>query len=65
MIRVKFRDGSERTFADKLMPNVCLQLCGGGYSTSQTARAMTLQSELAEKKAANLKGIVITVEEES
>lgn len=38
-----------RTFPDSLLPNVCLQVCGGGYTPKQTADATLLQSKVSER----------------
>ena len=38
-----------RQFPDSLLPQICLQVCGGGYTTKQTADAMLLQSKVTER----------------
>lgn len=62
MIRVKHPNGREVTFPDKLRPEICLQLCGGGYSAKQTKAAMLLDATLEEERRATYKGFVITLE---
>ena len=43
-----------RTFPDTLLPQICLELAGGGYTAGQTAKAMRLQSDVLDKGRAKL-----------
>lgn len=38
-----------REFPNKLLPAICLELAGGGYTTEQTFKAMCYQSAMEEK----------------
>ena len=38
--------GVVRVFDDKLLPEICLQLCGGGYNQTQVANAMLMQNDV-------------------
>jgi hypothetical protein len=40
---------------------VCLQVCGGGYTASQTAQAMQLQSKVRTAGKATKNGITIAL----
>ena len=41
---------------------VCLQVCGGGYSVSQTAQAMQLQTKVRTAGKATKNGYTIKLE---
>ena len=47
MIRV-MRYGGVRTFPNEKLAEVCLQLCGGGWTAAQTKKAMALQAKVLE-----------------
>ena len=47
---IKITKGNvSRMFKDQYLPNICLELAGGGYTAAQTAKAMVLQNKVLEK----------------
>ncbi len=48
-----------RDFPDHLLPNICLQIAGGGWSAKQTAKALELQAKVNETGKAKFKHITI------
>lgn len=50
---------ARQEFADHLLPNICLQLAGGGYSESQTRKAMALQAQVETKGEGRLRGVIV------
>lgn len=44
-------------FPDHLLAEVCLQVCGGGWATSQTANALIMQHTLRDTGKARIKNV--------
>ena len=55
--------GISRTFADDLLPHICLEVAGGGYTTKQTTVAMTLQAAVARDGTVKTRKATITREQ--
>lgn len=61
MLRITHKDGRTVELPDKLLPNVCLQIAGGGWTSKQTAEAMRLQAELNEYGTVKFKSVTLTL----
>lgn len=59
MIEISKRGMCPRQFPDSMLPDVCLQICGGGYTAGQTANAMALQSQVEQDGVGKYKGVTI------
>lgn len=59
MITVEKRGTATKTFKDALLPDVCLQVCGGGYTASQTTNAMILQRDVERDGVGKYKGVTV------
>ena len=59
MILIEKRGVLQRTLEDKFLPNICLQICGGGWTASQTANAMRLQADVERDGVGKLKGVTV------
>ena len=59
MIEISKRGTPTKTFNDALLPNICLQLTGGGYTASQTANAMILQRDVERDGVGKYKGVTV------
>lgn len=59
MIEISKRGQPTKTFNDALLPNICLQICGGGYTASQTANAMILQRDVERDGVGRYKGVTV------
>ena len=59
MIEISKRGQPTKTFNDALLPNVCLQLTGGGWTASQTANAMLLQADVERDGVGKYKGVTV------
>jgi len=44
----------KETISEKQLAEICLNACGGGYNTEETAKAMNLQSQLIDGKTVGL-----------
>jgi len=51
-IRVQGATGTVRYFKPEQLADLCLTLCGGGWTIKQTSEAMLLQSKLLVKRKA-------------
>ena len=59
MILIEKRGVLQRSVEYKFLPNVCLQLTGGGYTASQTANAMILQADVERDGVGKYKGVTV------
>ena len=59
MIEISKRGQPTRTFNDAYLPDVCLQICGGGYTAGQTANAMILQRDVERDGVGKYKGVTV------
>ena len=59
MIEISKRGAPTKTFNDALLPNICLQICGGGWTASQTANAMLLQADVERDGVGKYKGVTV------
>ena len=59
MIEISKRGQPTKTFNDALLPNVCLQLTGGGWTASQTAKAILLQADVERDGVGKYKGVTV------
>ena len=59
MIEISKRGQPTKTFKDETLPNVCLQICGGGYTAGQTASAMILQRDVERDGVGKYKGVTV------
>ena len=59
MIEISKRGHCSIKFPDSMLPDVCLQICGGGYTAGQTADAMAIQSQVERDGVAEYKGVTI------
>ena len=59
MITVEKRGTATKTFEDALLPDVCLQICGGGYTAGQTTSAMILQRDVDRDGVGKYKGVTV------
>jgi len=59
MITIRYPDGRHSHLDDKFLPNVCLDMTGGGRTPDETYNAMALQDLLVRKGRAEIKGVVI------
>jgi hypothetical protein len=51
----------KKEFTDNLIPKVCLEVAGGGYTVKQTAKAMLLQNKLLTTGKAIYKNISMEI----
>ena len=54
MILIEKRGVLQRSVEDEYLPHICLQICGGGYTASQTANAMILKSKVEQLGASSI-----------
>ena len=59
MIEISKRGQPTRKLPDSMLPDVCLQICGGGYTASQTANAMLLQADVERDGVGKYKGVTV------
>ena len=59
MILIEKRGVLQRSVEDKYLPNVCLQICGGGDTEKQTINAMILQADVERDGVGKLKGVTV------
>ena len=59
MIEISKRGTPTKTFKDEYLPHICLQICGGGYTASQTANAMILQRDVERDGVGKYKGVTV------
>ena len=59
MIEISKRGAPTKTFNDALLSHVCLQICGGGWTASQTANAMILQADVDRDGVGKYKGVTV------
>ena len=59
MIEISKRGVLQRSVEEKYLPNICLQICGGGYTASQTANAMILQRDVERDGVGKYKGVTV------
>ena len=59
MIEISKRGQITKTFDDALLPNICLQIAGGGWTASQTANAMRLQADVERDGVGKHKGVTV------
>ena len=59
MILIEKRGVLQRTLEDKFLPNICLQICGGGYTAGQTTSAMILQRDVERDGVGKYKGVTV------
>ena len=59
MILIEKRGVLQRSVEDKFLPNICLQLTGGGWTTQQTAKAMLLQADVERDGVGKYKGVTV------
>ena len=55
------KDKQSRQFPMEKLAAICLQICGGGYTVSQTAQAMELQQKIIAKGNATKNKITVIV----
>ena len=59
MILIEKRGVLQRSVEDEYLPHICLQICGGGYTASQTANAMILQRDVEQDGVGKYKGVTV------
>ena len=59
MIEISKRGRCLWQFQDSMLPDLCLQICGGGYTASQTANAMILKSKVEQDGVGKYKGVTV------
>ena len=59
MIEISKRGTPTRTFDDAYLPDVCLQICGGGWTEKQTINAMLLQADVERDGVGKYKGVTV------
>lgn len=59
MILIEKRGVLQRSVEDKYLPNVCLQICGGGWTEKQTGNAMLLQADVERDGVGKYKGVTV------
>ena len=59
MIEISKRGMCPRKLPDSMLPALCLQICGGGYTASQTANAMILQRDVERDGVGKYKGVTV------
>ena len=59
MIEISKRGMCPRKLPDSMLPHICLQICGGGYTASQTANAMILQRDVERDGVGKHKGVTV------
>lgn len=55
------KDNQSRQFPFASLAAICLQICGGGYTVSQTAQAMELQTKIVANGKATKNKITVVV----
>lgn len=55
------KDKQSHQFPMEKLAAICLQICGGGYTVSQTAQAMELQQKIIAKGKATKNKITVIV----
>lgn len=59
MIEVTKKGYKPVQLKDELLPALCLEICGGGYTPSSVANAMILQGKVNETGTASYKGVTL------
>lgn len=59
MIEISKRGMCPRKLPDSMLPDVCLQVCGGGYTAGQTTSAMILQADVERDGVGKYKGVTV------
>ena len=59
MIEISKRGMCPRKLPDSMLPDVCLQIVGGGWTASQTANAMLLQADVERDGVGKYKGVTV------
>ena len=59
MIEVSKRGMCQRKLPDSMLPDVCLQICGGGWTEKQIINAMILQADVDRYGVGKYKGVTV------
>lgn len=59
MILIEKRGVLQRTLEDKFLPNICLQIAGGGWTSTQVGKAMLLRADVERDGVGKYKGVTV------